>query len=82
MSTNPAARTGACVTHTSARSRLEDLERHYQPLACATCWWWTETPILVDDDGRYSRPLACPDCDRQHLAPYAIHLIGIPVDLP
>ncbi len=82
MSTNPDARTGACMTHKSARSRLEDLERRYQPPACATCWWWSATPILVDDDGNYSRPAACPDCGREHLAPYAVHIVGVPVDTP
>lgn len=70
------------MTRKSALSRLEELERRYQPPACATCWWWTETPILVDDDGIYSHPLACPDCGREHLAPYAIRMVGIPVDLP
>lgn len=78
MNKNPNAR----MTHTSAQSRLEDLERRYQPPACATCWWWADTPILVDDDGIYSRPLACPDCGREHYPQTAIHLVGIPVDLP
>ncbi len=82
MSTNLDARTGARMTRKSARSRLADLERRYQPPACATCWWWTETPVLIDDDGNTSRPAACPDCGREHLAPYAIHFVGIPVDLP
>jgi hypothetical protein len=64
----------------SALTRLEDLERQSQPPACATCWWWAATPILVDDNGNYNRPLACPDCGREHLAPYAVHIVGVPVD--
>ncbi len=66
----------------SALARLEELERHDQPPACATCWWWTDTPILVDDDGNTNRSLACPDCGREHLAPYAVHIVGVPVDTP
>ncbi len=67
----------------STLARLEDLERQYRqyhPPTCATCPWGAACPVLIDDDGNYSRPLACPDCGREHLAPYAIHIVGVPVD--
>lgn len=66
----------------SARSRLEDLECHYQPPTCATCSWWAACPVLMDDVGNYSRPLARTDCGREHLAPYAIHIVGVALDTP
>lgn len=61
---------------------LEDLERQYHPPTCATCSWWAACPVLIDDDGNYSCPLACPDCGCEHLAPYAIHIVSVPVDTP
>ena len=66
----------------STLARLEELDRHDQPPACTTCWWWAATPVLVDDDGTYSRPLACPNCGHEHLTPYAIHIVGVPVGTP
>lgn len=41
----------------SARSRLENLECHYQPRAYATCSWWAACPVLIDDDGKRLRAL-------------------------
>lgn len=63
-------------------NRLAKLEERYQPPVCKRCWWWTETPVLVDDDGEYSRPNICPDCGREHFPQFEVHIVGVPVSAP
>ena len=72
----------AIMTGRTIENRLQHLERVWTPPPCETCWWWSATPIFVDDAGDYSRPSVCPDCGRRHEAPVEVHIVGMPVSVP
>jgi hypothetical protein len=67
-----------------ARKRVHALEsvRAARRIAgCETCRAYAGI-VLMDDDGRLSRPETCPDCGRSVPIVRFLHIVGVPLDLP